>query len=305
MLNVRKTLYVPQGYIQHIRDSIAAAKAVNNVCYIYNNDVYFLDEMGKPTQRITNTPTNTKTEVRISHNLQKIAYLNSAGNPEIVNRQGIVLNTLTAFSNITQMDWSNTDSKLYMLIGNQFQYFGPVINHPPLDMAGIPNYGNNQILSASLSKYNDLAYVVEWNTFYGYEQRLVLKMHDGLGRDTVINKTDFMHEMKYVKFSTDQQDLVVGYGETSDFGVGHYFTRIEIFTDMKPYYDFYMGDDPDYNGYKYAVYRRDKYCLLSSNQGLDNTSGQLMLTAYYTNDHAYRSRNDINDATSELIFDWK
>jgi hypothetical protein len=183
-----KDPFVSKDAIQHIRDSIASAKSIQNICFIYNNDVYFLDAISNTPQRITNTPANTKTEVRISHNLQKIAYLNSAGNPEIINRSGTVLNTLTSYSGIQQMDWSNNDSTLYMLSGDQFYYYGPVISHPALNFSGILLGTSPHILSATLSKDNDLAYVVEYFDFsYGYLQKMVLKKNDGSGTWVIVD----------------------------------------------------------------------------------------------------------------------
>ncbi|MCX6295924.1 MAG: hypothetical protein NTX97_07635 [Bacteroidetes bacterium] len=303
-VSCKKNPFVPKERIDHIRDSIAATKMISNVCFIYQNDIYFLDNYKSGTpQKITNTPSNTKKEVRISHNLQKIAYLNGAGNPEIIDRNGTVLAILTAYSGIRQMDWSANDSTLYMLIGNQFYYYGPAISHPTLSLGSIPLGSSPQILSATLSMNNDLAYIVDYYDFSsGYIQKLIIKKNDGSNTELVVDNVDTYHDMKYVKFSVYGTDMVLGYSSFS----ADTFDKIEIYSDLKTYPD---SEVPFSSNCvcKYHIFRSDKKCLLSafsSNTSWSGT-GTFILSAYYVNDLTFINNEPYTNAVSDIIIDWK
>lgn len=289
----RKDPYVSKEIIQHMHDSAIAAKIIVNVCFIYNNDVYFLDNFNNVPKKLTNTPTNTKTEIRISHNLQKIAYINSAGNPEIIDRNGNILSTLTQFSNIKQMDWSYTDSTLYMLIGNQFQFYGPVINHPPINFGSIPIGPATQVLSATLSKNNDLAYIVEFDDPYngGLQQKLIMKKNDGTNTPIIVdNSTYYPVQMNYAKFSTHGIDLAVSIGST-----------ILLFKGLYTYPDITIEN----SGFQRPIYRSDKNCIVSGSLGGINSSSRIILSAFYINDGTYTNKLAYNNDSTTLIVDWK
>lgn len=306
LVKCEKSPYVSKDLIQHMRDSAIAAKTISNICFIYNNNIYFLDNLKNVAQKITNTPTNAKKEVRISHDLQKIAYINSVGNPEIIDRSGSIINTLTSYSNIKQMDWSNDDATLYMLIGSQFFYYGPAISHPLLNFSGIPSGTNPQILSATLSKDNDLAYVVEYFDFTnGYQQKLVLKINDGSNTWKLVDNTSFNFDMKYAKFSAHTKDLVVGY----DDAVGSTYaklTKLELYSNMNNFPDLTIEPCTDCE-FKYPIYSSEKKCIVSAFKDGSGSSSSttFVLSTYYTSDVTFDNRIDYNNTSSDLIVDWK
>lgn len=298
----KKNPFVPEERIKEIRDSLAALKSIQNICFIYNNDVYFLDEISKIPQQITSTPSVTKTKLSISHNLQKIAYINTAGNPEIVDRNGTVIATLTSLSGIKQMDWSSDDATLYMLIGNSFYYYGPAMTHPSLTLFSVPV--GSLILSASLSMNNDLAYVVEYfHPIDGYVQKLILKKNDGTNTELLIDNVHFLYDMRYVKFSVNEKDLILGY---SDFSSATYYNKMEVFTDMKTYPDMEIPLGSNCSS-KYPVYRSDKKCLVSAYSSNNSWSspGEFVLSAYFVNDITFKNKDFYDNTTSDLIVDWK
>jgi hypothetical protein len=297
----QKDPFVSKEVIQHIKDSIAGTKSVGNICFIYNNDVYFLDEFNNTPQKITNTPLVVKSEVRISHDLQKIAYLNAAGNPEIIDRNGTIINTLTSYSGILQMDWSNDDATLYMLIADQFYYYGPTISHPLLNFSGIPGGSSPHILSATLSANNDLAYVVDYFDFtYGYLQKLVLKKNDGTGTWVIVDNPYYPYKMKYAKFSTHDKDLVVGYGYSSTISN----SRLELYTNMNSYPDQIVEPCTDCE-FKSPIYRSDKKCIVSAFKDGSSTSTNFLLSAYFYGDVTRTDRLEYNSITTNLVVDWK
>lgn len=292
----QKDPYVSKDVIQRMRDSASAANSVENVCFVYNNDVYFFDNFNNAPQKITNTPANTKTEIRISHNLQKIAYINAAGNPEIIDRSGNILNTLTQYSNIKQMDWSISDSTLYMLIGNQFQYYGPIIHHPLFSFNGFPieNVYGIQILSATLSRDNDLAYVVEYNDTWngGLQQKLILKKNDGNDSEVIMSNNYYPNRMEYAKFSNHAKDLAVtvGFGKV-----------VHLFTNLQQYPDLTFED----RFYQYPIYRSDKNCIMSRSKGNISSSNSIILSAFFMEDGIYNNKPTYNYDSLSLRFDWK
>ncbi|MFL5762523.1 MAG: hypothetical protein ACJ77K_01195 [Bacteroidia bacterium] len=294
-----KSPYVPKAVIDHIRDSIANAKRIEHIAFIYNNDVYYLGNIDVPAVRLTNTPALSKTKVALSHDLQKIAYINSAGNPEIIDRNGSITATLTSYTSVTQMDWSNDDATLYMLIGNSFSYYGAPISHPPLNFSGVPGT-MQQVLSATLSKDNDLAYVVEYfDPFAGYQQRLILKKNDGSGTWVNYDNPYTFNQMRYAKFSPNDKDLVVAY----DDGVGSSprFPVVDLFTGLKNFPDSGMPLCSSCESC-FPVYRSDKKCVVSIyNDGSDT----FIPTAIFINDLVTKKRSEYSASTAVSSIDWK
>src|SRR2546425_2364193 len=110
----------PYITIEEAKSIVAAQNPpVQNVAFIYNNDVYFAVDIDKPATKITNTGTFKKF-VKISHNHTKFAYLNGSGSIEIVDNTGKLITTLS-YSAIKSFDWTADDKTLYILSnGNMY-----------------------------------------------------------------------------------------------------------------------------------------------------------------------------------------
>lgn len=112
--------------------------AVENVVAIINNDIYYFKTLDSTPEQLTNTPDVGKTDVKLSYDRTRIAYLNANGNPVIIRADnGELIETLTQDSFIHQMDWAKDRLTLYMLIDGEVVFHGnpltveqPVTVHP-------------------------------------------------------------------------------------------------------------------------------------------------------------------------------
>lgn len=218
-------------------DSLIAKKnpIMKNVAFIFNNDVYYLPAFDKAPVRITNSQTNFKKFVSMSHNYKKFAYLNSNNNIVIVDDKGVQLAILTQFNKVKSFDWSMDDATLYILNDNMMVYYGPSMNLPAIDYPGINWATTPEVLSASVSSTGDFAYV--FYAFYPFGPdyyKLVIKRADKKA-DIVYRDEDQNAQMAYVAFSVNEQDLVLGYKPRTT--LNNKLEKIAFFTDLKSYSD--------------------------------------------------------------------
>ena len=101
-----------------------------DLVYIHDNDVYLVNEILSEEQKLTNTPSSTKTHVVISPNLDRIAYLNANKIPVIIDVNGAVIETLSQYSNATDIKWhpNNGDPVLVILRNNTLYYYGSTLS---------------------------------------------------------------------------------------------------------------------------------------------------------------------------------
>jgi hypothetical protein len=266
-----------------------------NIAFIYNNDIYLLPRQDSAARRITSTPDQIKTNIRISHDHQKFAYINTNGNPVIINKDGSIQSVLTQYSNIQSMDWSPNDSTLYMLIYDSLKFFGPSIQLPEFTYPGALGSIEISILSVSVSMHYDLAYIFQYYNFLeGYKQKLIIKKHDG----SVTEKTNMDSQiMGYVNFSGNNTDLVVGY---SYYSPVFYMDKIELYSELKDYPDhtFEYGDS-----YNFVSYRSDVKYMVCSHFGSNSTNYTLLAFSFVDNTNF--NFTQYNDSTNRLYVDWK
>lgn len=103
-----------------------------DLAYIYRNDIYLVDEILANSKRLTSSPTDSKTHVTISPTLDKIAYLNTNKTPIILDTTGAAINTLSQYTNVTDLFWhpNNGNPTLVILVNNTIEFFGPSLNLP-------------------------------------------------------------------------------------------------------------------------------------------------------------------------------
>lgn len=126
-----------------------------DVVAILNNDVYYFPRLDTVPRRLTNSPNLVKTEVKLSFDKSQIAYLNDAGHPVIIRASdGQLLQTLTQFSYIDQMDWAKDRLTLYMLSDKVVSFYGDA---PSVSQ---PSYTNpwDEVGSFSMNALGDQAY---------------------------------------------------------------------------------------------------------------------------------------------------
>jgi hypothetical protein len=209
--------------------------AIKNAAFIYQNNIYYIADFIKPVTQIT-TNGSAARFVKISHDHSKFAYLNSSGIIVIVDDKGNVITTLSQYTLVKCFDWSADDKTLYILNNNSMVYYGPSLNLPSMDYSGPDAKSDVEVLSASVSMKGDFAYVVEGFDFMnGYSEELVIAPAGNGQRIEYSDPDDAGYTMDYVNFSSNLQDLVLGYTES-----GNYFgnqENIKCFTGLKAYPD--------------------------------------------------------------------
>jgi hypothetical protein len=105
---------------------------VTNVVAIINNDIYYFDRLTEDPRRLTNTPDEDKTNVKLSWDKRQIAYINEATNDVVIieSTNGAHVKTLTDYDNVTQMEWAKDRQTLVVLIGNDLFSYGEALTLP-------------------------------------------------------------------------------------------------------------------------------------------------------------------------------
>jgi hypothetical protein len=173
--------------------------AVKNIVAIIDNDIYYFDGLYSTPRKLTNTPSQQKTFVKLSSDRSKIAYINAVGNPVIISAtNGQILETLTQYNYITQMDWVRNSATLFMLIGQEVVLHGaaisfdqPFISHPWDD-----------VFSFSMNSVGDQAYAIQRYNDYG--KKFEFQSSNDSQLYTMFNGRD------YVDFYDDNGNFLVG-----------------------------------------------------------------------------------------------
>ena len=248
---------------------------ITNAAFIYKNNIYYVADFDLPVTQITSDGSAMRF-VKMSHDHTKFAYLNSSSNIVVVDNNGKNITTLYQYTQVKSFDWSANDKTLYILNGNSMSYYGPVMNLPGITYPGITNGSTLAVLSASVSLQGDFAYVVHgYNFIDGDKYELIIKPANNGAIIEYDNPEDDVYTMGYVNFSTNKQDLVVGYKDStipSDI-----LNSVRVFTGLKSYPDFSFGDvcTPTYNS-------NLKYMVAGRSGDIGNTT--LVPTAIYLGD---------------------
>lgn len=284
-------------------DSLIARQnpAVKNVAFIFKNDVYYLPAFDKEAVKITNTPTAGKKFIKMSHNAQKFAFLNSTNRIEIIDKTGKQLTVLTQYSQVKSFDWSNNDETLYILNNNSMVYYGPSMNLPEIRYGGSNSY-SNQVLSASVSAKGDFAYVFyAFNPFgLDYYKLIIAPANDT--KEMVITSSEQSDQMAYVAFSSNEQDLVVGIKPRITFN--NKLLKLLLYTDLKKYPDYTISES-SYQAYSTPKYNSSQNYMVCGY--MQNKSDSVKLHAYGFEKYKEKHRHLAQYYnTGDVIYtDWK
>ena len=229
-------------------DSVAHP-AVKNVAFIYKANVYYASDLTLPVTQITTDGSAAKF-VKISHDHTKFAYLNFSNQIVVVNNKGIVITTLSQFTAVKSFDWTANDKTLYILNGDEMAYYGPALNLPEIDFYSFDDTDEQKVVSASVSVSGDFAYVVSGFDFtVGTKYELIIVPANKGKVIEYSNPDEAIYAMDYVSFSSNKQDLVLGYGPL-DGGSGEqesmeFFTNLNAFPDVE--YGGSISASPEYN----------------------------------------------------------
>jgi hypothetical protein len=213
---------------------------VRNVVAIINNDIYYFEVLDSIPKRLTSTPLQAKTHVKLSADKTQIAYINSNGNPVIIGRDGKTISTLTQYNYITQMDWTKTGKTLHFLIGQKVYFYGdPVTLKQPAT-----THPWDEVRSYSMNAKGDYGYFMK-----RYGNYFATLMHH-TGKD---NK-----DQEFSTFEGDQFDYIDFYDNNGNFLLasseyyGNGFSKIVCVQDYK-FWSVYEWDGenmntPEFNG---------------------------------------------------------
>ncbi len=277
--------------------------AVEDVCFIFNKDVYILESSEDlSAKRITFTPTVYKSDVKISHNGKKIAYLLISNSPVIIDRDGNTIEELNQYTYVDQLDWSADDETLFMLINNDLEFYGPAMDIPDIT---IPDFiplvlgANTSVISADISVYNDLAYVVKYYDYPGgYTSIMVIKENDGSNSERIVYGHGF-DRISYVNFSGHAQDLAVGFS----YDYGNEYGIVELYNNLKssPYATYEFNDDHCSPNYRSDV----NYYVAGNYDSYPNDHYFLRIARTVTSESKIIDYENYNGNEHNFFIDWK
>ena len=259
--------FVSRAVIEAI-DAKEATQPVEHVSFIMDDEVYVLDHFDGTARQITNTPNERKSMVKISHDHRKVAYLNDQQSPVIMDTTGIIIAKLSEHSFVKQMDWSEDDETLYMLVGNEIQFYGPALTIPELTKEP-----TEEVISAAIIE-GTLLYIVRFATGIGqYSERLIIK--SPRGKEQVIEKEmGEIRQMREVKISKDKNYFTVAYTRAVSY---QDIVKLAIYPmdDLYPELTWETSDrmiNPIYDGFS-------KYIVTATGSSV---SGSFQLAAVHT-----------------------
>lgn len=208
-------------------------KDVKNVVATINNDIYFFSHIDSIPKRLTNSPLEKKTNVKLSFDLTRIVYLDENKIPVIIDSDnGQVLEILSEYSNVKQLGWINNDNSIFLLIGNSVIIYGEAVEVVQPEIS----YPSNEVLSFSMNDIGDQAYYIK---SYGIYAGQKLKF------DSEVNKIDTLISVlpnevsgaDYINFYDDTGGFFVGYNDYTSNEIEH----VSIFNDyfFWPFVDWY------------------------------------------------------------------
>lgn len=267
---------------------------ITNVVAVINNDIYYFKRWDSIPKRLTTTPAQVKTHIKLSSDRTQIAYLNSIGTPVIISAaDGKLIKTISDFSYVSQMDWAKDKNALYFLsdkkvysYGSPLQATQPESSHPWDDVA-----------SFSMNGKGDYGYFIKYYGNYFYTLKYV-------SSSKALDKTftNFDGDMyDYIDFYDNNGNFLLG--ESDYYGKG--FERIICFQD----YNMYPAYEWDYEQMSSPEFSSDHEVLLygtMENQVYQMKAVYLGTEAYEGHGLYDRLSKTLSEytSTSQIYLDW-
>jgi hypothetical protein len=213
---------------------------ITNVVAIINNDIYYFARLDSIPKKLTSSPSLQKTHVKLSTDKTQIAYINTNGNPTIINTaDGKLVTTLTQYNYVSQIDWAKDKNSLYFLIGQKVYSYGepitiqqPMVTHPW-----------DEIPSFSMNAKGDYGYFIRYYGNFYHTLKLISKAKamDKELRNFEGDRYD------YIDFYDNKGNFLLGYSEHSGEG----FSRIVCVENYNLYaayeWDYEQMNTPEFN----------------------------------------------------------
>ncbi len=185
--------------------------------------LFYVDDLreGQPTEIVTTDM--SKEELSVSEDGERIAFLNSSGNPVIINRAGEVLETLLDYSSVDQIDWSFDSQTLYMLHESRLVFYGPELGIRELIVPAEIAALGAVLLSVAISPSLDAAYCFRFN---GDELITIINRQDG--SDEFITPSATWQDYGYLRYSKNG-DLVIAYASRETDFRNRVFNHVDLY----------------------------------------------------------------------------
>lgn len=185
---------------------------VKNVVAIINNDIYYFKRLDSIPKKLTNSPTQIKTQVKLSSDRTKIAYLNANGYPVIISAtDGKMLETLTQYQYINQIGWVRNSPTLFMLIGQDVVLHGTSVSFIQPEAYHVWD----EVSSFSMNSKGDQAYFIHRYNDTGWK----LEYHSTVKKlDEQYNSFEG-YRYNFVDFYDDRGNFLLGYQNPFDEGI--------------------------------------------------------------------------------------
>jgi hypothetical protein len=139
---------------------------VTHVVATINNDIYYFKRLDSIARKITNSPAEAKTSVKLSYDKTFVAYVNKNHNPEIIRSDnGQLVQTLTQYSYPTQIGWLKDTNTLFILSDREVFFYG---TPPPVSQPDIYHI-YDEVSSFSMNSKGDQAYFIHYYNTSGYQ----------------------------------------------------------------------------------------------------------------------------------------
>ncbi|HTE30015.1 MAG TPA: hypothetical protein VK666_06560, partial [Chryseolinea sp.] len=106
---------------------------------------------------------------------------------------------------VIDMDWSQDDKTLWLLVDDEIKFYGPALTVPELEKDF-----QEEVISAAVTANRDVFYIVRRPTASGYTERLEFRGRNGASR-TISKKSGETYHMASVRLSKDKEHFVLGY----------------------------------------------------------------------------------------------
>lgn len=267
--------------IEEISASRDPFYAVRNVVAVINNDIYYFDRLDVLPRRLTSSPGQAKSNVKLSSDRTKIAYINANGNPVIIRASdGVVLETLTAYKFIKQMGWVRNSETLFMLIGQRVVLHGAAVEFTQPEVT----HPWDEITSFSLNSSGDEAYVIRP---YGSGTSWLVYRSNEENIDEIFSSFEG-DRIDYVHFYDDKGNFLVG--RKNYLGTG--INQIKCIQN----YDFYPAFVLEYEDMQTPTFSSDQEIVFFSTA----ENGRYYIKGIYLGTEAYGNRGSSDVLTRTL-----
>ena len=216
--------------------------AVQNVVAIINNDIYYFNTLDGEPRQLTDTPGSVKTHVKLSFDKTRIAYLNASGNPVIIRADnGELIETLTQYEYVRQMDWAKDRLTLYMLIDDEVIFHGtaleviqPYTVHPWDDVS-----------SFSMNSIGDQGYFI---AHYDDAFPRMLNLYSEIGGIDQEYSMFYGRYYDYIDFYDNKGSYLLGYKDDYDYSMDRVICVQDYATVPAYEWDYEAMSTPQFNG---------------------------------------------------------